>query len=174
MPRRTTATRILLSRITCLLVRKTWVRSGIHLKIDASTYNIRKMIFSRLSVSGTYFFRPKSCQILKKDLLHVQSWVIKKCLLFWQCDRTSEIISCPSGKFIHPRRLDGLSFQLWWCLFLVCLFVCVFHCCCCFFLVSAQETEKMIQEWDGLTRYLDAVMSRFFKVDNYEVRWKQL
>lgn len=24
-----------------------------------------------------------------------------------------------------PRRLDGLSFQLWWCLFLVCLFVCV-------------------------------------------------
>ena len=125
MPRRTTAIRILLSRITCLLVRKTWVRSGIHLKIDASTYNIHKMIFSQLSVSGTYFFRPKSCQILKKDLLHVQSWVIKKCLLFWQCDRTSEIISCPSGKFIHPRRLDGLSFQLWWCLFLVCLFVCV-------------------------------------------------
>ncbi|RMX35484.1 hypothetical protein pdam_00003840 [Pocillopora damicornis] len=34
--------------------------------------------------------------------------------------------------------------------------------------ISAQETEKMIQEWDGLTRYLDAVMSRFFKVDNYE------
>ena len=174
MPRRTTAIRILLSRITCLLVQKTWVRSGIHLKIDLSTYNIHKMIFSRLSVSGAYFFRPKSCQILKKDLLHVQSWVIKKRLLFWQCDRTSEIISCPSGKFIHPRRLDGLSFQLWWCLFLVCLFVCVFHCCCCFFLVSVQETEKMIQEWDGLTRYLDAVMSRFFKVDNYEVRWKQL
>lgn len=125
MPRRTTAIRILLSRITCLLVRKTWVRSGIPLKIDASTYNIHKMKFSLLSVSGTNFFRPKRCQILKKDLLHVQSWVIKKCLLFWQCDRTSEIISCPSGKFIHPRRLDGLSFQLWWCLFLVCLFVCV-------------------------------------------------
>ena len=173
MPRRTTAIRILLSRITCLLVRKTSVRSGIHLKINASTYNIHKMIFSRLSVSGTYFFRPKSCQILKKDLLHVQSWVIKKCLLFCQCDRTSEIISCPSGKFIHPRRLDGLSFQLWWCLFLVCLCA-YFIAVVVFFLVSAQETEKMIQEWDGLTRYLDAVMSRFFKVDNYEVRWKKL
>ena len=134
--------RILLSRITCLLVRKTWVRSGIHLKIDASTYNIHKMIFSRLFVSGTYFFRPKSCQILKKDLLHVQSWVIKKCLLFWQCDRTSEIISCPSGKFIHPRRLDGLSFQLWWCLFLVCLFVCVFHCCCCFFFSQCTRNRE--------------------------------
>lgn len=121
MPRRTTATRILLARITYSLVRKTSVRSGIHLKIDASTYNIHKMKFSRLSVSGTYFFRPKRRQILKKDLPHVQSWVIKKCLLFWQCDRTSEIISCPSGKFIHPRRLDGLSFQLWWCLFLVCV-----------------------------------------------------
>lgn len=59
MPRRTTATRILLARITCLLVRKTWLRSGIHLKIDASTYNIHKMIFSRLSVSGTYFLGQK-------------------------------------------------------------------------------------------------------------------
>ncbi|XP_020614458.1 exportin-5-like [Orbicella faveolata] len=34
--------------------------------------------------------------------------------------------------------------------------------------LSAAETEKMIHEWDGLTRYLDSVMSRFFKVDNYE------
>ena len=37
------------------------------------------------------------------------------------------------------------------------------------FLVNAGETEKMIHEWDGLTRYLDSVMSRFFKVENYEV-----
>ena len=37
------------------------------------------------------------------------------------------------------------------------------------FSVSAGETEKMIHEWDGLTRYLDSVMSRFFKVENYEV-----
>ena len=37
------------------------------------------------------------------------------------------------------------------------------------FSVSAGETEKMIHEWDGLTRYLDSVMSRFFKVEKYEV-----
>ena len=56
-------------------------------------------------------------------------------------------------------------------MFVSCLFVCVrISLLLLFFLVSAQETEKMIQEWDGLTRYLDAVMSRFFKVDNYEVR----
>ena len=60
-------------------------------------------------------------------------------------------------------------------MFVSCLFVCVrISLLLLFFLVSAQETEKMIQEWDGLTRYLDAVMSRFFKVDNYEVRLKQL
>ena len=60
-------------------------------------------------------------------------------------------------------------------MFVSCLFVCVrISLLLFFFLVSAQETEKMIQEWDGLTRYLDAVMSRFFKVDNYEVRLKQL
>ena len=35
--------------------------------------------------------------------------------------------------------------------------------------VSAGETEKMIHEWDGLTRFLDSVMSRFFKVDNCQV-----
>lgn len=35
--------------------------------------------------------------------------------------------------------------------------------------VSAEETEKMIHEWDGLTRFLDSVMSRFFKVDNCQV-----
>lgn len=56
-------------------------------------------------------------------------------------------------------------------MFVSCLFVCVrILLLLLVFLVSAQETEKMIQEWDGLTRYLDAVMSRFFKVDNYEVR----
>ena len=38
-----------------------------------------------------------------------------------------------------------------------------------YFLVSTQEKEKIIYEWDGLTRYLDAVMSRFFRVNNYEV-----
>ena len=43
------------------------------------------------------------------------------------------------------------------------------HCRPTFFSVSAGETEKMIHEWDGLTRYLDSVMSRFFKVENYEV-----
>jgi len=32
--------------------------------------------------------------------------------------------------------------------------------------LSAGETEKMIHEWDGLTRFLDSVMSRFFKLDN--------
>ena len=56
-------------------------------------------------------------------------------------------------------------------MFVSCLFVCVrILLLLLVFLVSAQETEKMIQEWDGLTRYLDAVMSRFFKVDTYEVR----
>ena len=56
-------------------------------------------------------------------------------------------------------------------MFVSCLFVCVrILLLLLVFLVSAQETEKMIQEWDGLTRYLDAVMSRFFKVDNYEVK----
>jgi len=34
--------------------------------------------------------------------------------------------------------------------------------------ISEQETKQAKQEWDGLTRYLDAVMSRFFKVENYE------
>ncbi|KAJ7365547.1 Exportin-5 [Desmophyllum pertusum] len=34
--------------------------------------------------------------------------------------------------------------------------------------MSAVETEKVIHEWDGLTRYLDAVMSRFFRVHNHE------
>ena len=43
------------------------------------------------------------------------------------------------------------------------------HCRPTFFSVSASENEKMIHEWDGLTRYLDSVMSRFFKVENYEV-----
>ena len=44
------------------------------------------------------------------------------------------------------------------------------HKCALHFVsVSAAETEKMIHEWDGLTRYLDSVMSRFFKVENYEV-----
>ena len=37
------------------------------------------------------------------------------------------------------------------------------------FAVSEQETKQAKQEWDGLTRYLDAVMSRFFKVENHEV-----
>ena len=55
MPRRTTATRILLARITCLLVRKTWVGSGIHLEINANTCNIPKIIFSQLSASGAFF-----------------------------------------------------------------------------------------------------------------------
>ena len=39
-----------------------------------------------------------------------------------------------------------------------------------YFKVSAGEKEKIIHEWDGLTRYLDAVMSRFFRIHHYEVR----
>lgn len=37
------------------------------------------------------------------------------------------------------------------------------------FVVSVNEAEQAKQEWDGLTRYLDAVMSRFFKVENHQV-----
>ena len=59
MPRRTTAPRILLARITCLLVRKTWVGSGIHLEINANTCNIPKIIFSQLSASGAFFLGQK-------------------------------------------------------------------------------------------------------------------
>ena len=145
MPRRTTATRILLSRITCLLVRKTWVRSWIHLKIDASTYNIHKMIFSRLSVSGTYFFRPKSCQMLKKDSLHVQSWVIKNMFAFLavRSDEWNYFLSewkiYPSQTFGRPQFPALMMFVS--CLF-VCLFVCVFHCCCCFFFSQCTRNRE--------------------------------
>ena len=37
------------------------------------------------------------------------------------------------------------------------------------FSVSARETQQAKQEWDGLTRYLDAVMSRFLRVEKHEV-----
>ncbi|XP_074630765.1 exportin-5-like isoform X3 [Acropora palmata] len=33
---------------------------------------------------------------------------------------------------------------------------------------SACDAKQAKQEWDGLTRYFDAVMSRFFKVDNHQ------
>lgn len=33
---------------------------------------------------------------------------------------------------------------------------------------GARETEKAKREWDGLTHYLDAFMSRFFKVENHQ------
>lgn len=124
MPRRTTATRILLSRITCLLVRKTWVRSWIHLKIDASTYNIHKMIFSRLSVNGTYFFRPKSCQMLKKDSLHVQSWVIKNMFAFLAV-RSDEWNYFLSEWKIYPSQTFGRPKCPALMMFVPCLFVCV-------------------------------------------------
>lgn len=34
---------------------------------------------------------------------------------------------------------------------------------------SACDAKQAKQEWDGLTRYFDAAMSRFFKVDNHQV-----
>lgn len=74
---------------------------------------------------------------------------------------------------IYPSQTFGRPKFPALMMFVSCLFVCLcayFIAAVVFFLVSAQETEKMIQEWDGLTRYLDAAMSRFFKVDNYEVR----
>ena len=124
MPRRTTATRILLARITCLLVRKTWVRSGIHLKIDASTYNIHKMKFSRLFVSGTYFFRPKRCQILKKGFTACPKLGNKKMFAFLAVisDEWNYFLSewkiYPSQTFGRPK-FPALM------MFVSCLFVCV-------------------------------------------------